>query len=179
MAAIFRACLTRLADGLVLAESTLPPLIFVPGHKPSHEQKCLTLAKRPRSGPISDKIFFTAPSPRPLIRVRSTPAQLASVWRASNSWRSLLVARGALPRSTWVVPRSLSKPCSLASHSSRCRAMSSYIASAWHSTNTCSSRQLPVRALAMSCSLALTRTWRCRASAFGSRSPATMARMIA
>jgi hypothetical protein len=57
--------------------------------------------------------------------------------------------------------------------------MSSYIASAWRSTNRCSSRQLPVNALAMSCSLALTRLWRMRASTFGSRSPATMARMMA
>ena len=41
------------------AESTLPPLILVPGHSPSHEQKCLTLAKRLRSGPISERIVIT------------------------------------------------------------------------------------------------------------------------
>ena len=38
--------------------------------------------------------------PSPLIRVRSTPAQLARVWRASNAVRDLLPARGALPKST-------------------------------------------------------------------------------
>ena len=50
----------RLADLLVLADKTLPPLILVPGHRPSHEQKCLTVSNRLRSGPISDKIFITA-----------------------------------------------------------------------------------------------------------------------
>ena len=50
--------------------------------------------------------------------------------------------------------------------------MSSYIASAWRSTNRCSSRQLPVSALVISSALALTRPLRCRASALGSRSPA-------
>ena len=66
-------------DRVVLADSTLPPLIFVPGHNPSHEQKCLTLAKRLMSGPISERIFITAARPSPLMRVRSTPAQLAKV----------------------------------------------------------------------------------------------------
>jgi hypothetical protein len=36
---------------LVLDDSTLPPLILLLGHSPSHEQKCLTLAKRLMSGP--------------------------------------------------------------------------------------------------------------------------------
>ena len=60
----------------------------------------MTLAKRLRSGPISLRIFITESSPSPLMRVRSTPAQLASCWRTSNSTRALLPAAGALPRST-------------------------------------------------------------------------------
>ena len=57
--------------------------------------------------------------------------------------------------------------------------MSSYIANARVRTNKRSSRQLPVSALVVSSSLALTRRLRCRASVLGSRSPAAMARMIA
>lgn len=78
MAAIFNAWRTRLAERLVRAESTLPPLIFVAGDSPSQEQKCLTLAKRLKSVPISLKIFITESRPSPLMRVRSAPAQLAS-----------------------------------------------------------------------------------------------------
>src|SRR5487761_2008136 len=73
MAAIFSACLARLAQRLVPDESTLPPLILVAGHRPSHEQKCLTLAKRLKSVPISDSSFITTVTPRPLMWVRSTP----------------------------------------------------------------------------------------------------------
>jgi hypothetical protein len=63
MAASFSAWRTRLAERLVLADSTLPPLILVPGHTPSQEQKCLTLAKRLGSGPISDRGFIAAAIP--------------------------------------------------------------------------------------------------------------------
>jgi transposase len=74
----------------VRADSTLPPLILLAGHRPSQEQKCLTLAKRLRSVLISLKIFITEPRTSPLMRVRSAPAQLASCWRTSNSARALL-----------------------------------------------------------------------------------------
>ena len=50
MTAIFNACRARLAESLVVADSTLPLLILVPEHSPSQEQKCLTLAKRLSSG---------------------------------------------------------------------------------------------------------------------------------
>ena len=106
-----------LAERLVPEDSTLPPLIFVLGQSPSQEQKCLTLAKRLTSGPISVSSFITAVTPSPLMRVRSTPAQLADDWRASNSTRDLLPAFGARPRSTQALPRSPSSACSLASHS--------------------------------------------------------------
>ena len=59
MAAIFSAWRTRLAERRVRAESTLPPLILVPGHKLSQEQKCLTLSKRLKSGPISESTVST------------------------------------------------------------------------------------------------------------------------
>jgi len=179
MAAIFSAWRARLAERLVPEDSTLPPLILVPGHSPSHEQKCLTVAKRLTSGPISVSSFITTVTPSPLIRVRSTPAQLASLWRTSNSWRALLPARGANPRSTLWTWRWPSNCSSLASHCARWRAMSSYIASACASTNRCSSRQLPVSARTMSASLALTRRCRWRASTRASRWPATMSRMMA
>ena len=48
-----KAWAARLAQGLVALESTLPPEIFVPEHRPSQEVKCFTLAKRVRSTPIS------------------------------------------------------------------------------------------------------------------------------
>jgi hypothetical protein len=101
MAAIFSAWRARLAERLVPADSTLPPLILVPGHKPSQEQKCLTVAKRLRSGRSRSGSSSPIVTPSPLMRVRSTPAQLASCWRTSNSARALLPARGVLPRSTW------------------------------------------------------------------------------
>src|ERR1700687_5684700 len=81
---------TRLVEHGVRALRTLPPLIFVPGHSPSHEQKCLTLAKRLRSGPISERIVITVVTDRPLMRVRSTPAQRATAARASNCGAFLL-----------------------------------------------------------------------------------------
>jgi hypothetical protein len=31
------ACLTRLADRLILDDGTMPPPMIVPGHRPSHE----------------------------------------------------------------------------------------------------------------------------------------------
>lgn len=64
--------------------SVLLPLIFVAGQRRSHEQKCLTLAKWLRSGPISERIVITAATDRPLMRVRTTPAQRASAACASN-----------------------------------------------------------------------------------------------
>ena len=39
---------------LVLPLMTLPPVILVPGHKPSHEVKCLTVGKRDMSTPLRD-----------------------------------------------------------------------------------------------------------------------------
>jgi hypothetical protein len=114
--------------------------------QPSQEQKCLTLAKRERSVPISLRIFMTVSSPSPLMRVRSAPAQLASCWRTSNAARALLPVRGALPMSTLAAERSASSSLHFSSHSRKCRAMSSYIPSACLSTNRCSSRQLPVSA---------------------------------
>ena len=38
-----KAWAARLAQGLVALESTLPPEILVPGHRPSQEVKCFTL----------------------------------------------------------------------------------------------------------------------------------------
>ena len=57
----------------------------MPGLSPSHEQNCLTVSNRLGLG-ISDKKFITAAKPMPLVRVRSTTAQLASVRRVSNFW---------------------------------------------------------------------------------------------
>src|ERR1039457_2488492 len=68
-----KACAKRLATRLLAPESTLPPEIFVPGHRPSQEAKCLTVLKRDRSGPTSAIIFNAVPTSMPSIRVRSTP----------------------------------------------------------------------------------------------------------
>jgi hypothetical protein len=43
IAAIFNTWRTRLNERLVLLDSTLPPLILVPGLNPSHELKCLAI----------------------------------------------------------------------------------------------------------------------------------------
>jgi hypothetical protein len=96
MAAIFNAWRARLAERLVAADSTLPPLILVPGHRPNQEQKCLTLAKRLRSVPISDSSFITMLTPRPSIRVRSTPAQLARACSTSKLGLFLALPLGEL-----------------------------------------------------------------------------------
>ena len=48
MAASLSARATRLGMRLLAPESFLLPEIRVPGHSPSHEQKCLALAKRNR-----------------------------------------------------------------------------------------------------------------------------------
>ena len=44
----------RLAQRLVWPLITLPPVIFVPGHRPSQEVKCLMVPKRDMSTPISE-----------------------------------------------------------------------------------------------------------------------------
>ena len=108
------------------ADRTLPPLILVPGHSPSHEQKCLTLAKRLKSGPISDSTVSTEVTASPLMRVRSTPAQRASAVRRSKPG-VFLPARLAGPASltSWR-PSGASNACSLASHSVRRWARLSY-----------------------------------------------------
>lgn len=84
MAAIFSAWRTRFAERLVLADNTLLPLILVPGHSPSREQKCLTLAKWLKLGPSWLSIFIITVTPNSLMRVRSTLAQLAGFWRVSQ-----------------------------------------------------------------------------------------------
>jgi hypothetical protein len=44
----------RLAQRSVLPLSSLPPVILMPGHRPSQEVKCMTEGKRDMSAPISE-----------------------------------------------------------------------------------------------------------------------------
>lgn len=67
------ACAARFAQRLVLPLSTLPPVIMVPGHKPSLEAKCLSLANLLMSVPISDSTTSAVVTSMPSMRVRSTP----------------------------------------------------------------------------------------------------------
>lgn len=98
---------------------TLPPLILVAGHSPSREQKCFTLAKWLKSGTSPGRIFMTDVTSRPLVRVRSTPAQSARPMRTSQSVQVLLPAFGTLPKLTLARLRSMSSVCSLEPHSAR------------------------------------------------------------
>ena len=88
----------RLAHCLVALDNTLPPDIFVPGHKPIHEVKCLTVGKRFMSTPISLMTFSAVLVSMPGMRVRSTPlasqalaGQLVHLQRTQQS-RELRVA---------------------------------------------------------------------------------------
>jgi hypothetical protein len=40
-----KACAARLTTRLVLPLMTLPPVILVPGHRPSHDVKCLMVGE--------------------------------------------------------------------------------------------------------------------------------------
>ena len=73
MAAIFNAWATRLAVRFVAPDNSLPSEILVPGHKPSHEAKCLALLERARSGPTSAMTFNAVVVSMPSMAVRSTP----------------------------------------------------------------------------------------------------------
>jgi hypothetical protein len=52
---------------------TLPPVILVPGHKPSQEVKCLSVGKRDMSVPTSETTTSAVVTSMPSMRVRSTP----------------------------------------------------------------------------------------------------------
>jgi hypothetical protein len=120
IAAIFSAWRTRLAERLVLRRQHLAAADLRARAQPSQEQKCLTVAKRLRSGPISLSIFITDRHPSPLMRVRSTPAQLASAG-ARQTRRGTCCPRAAPCPDRPGSPRSASSACSLASHSARWR----------------------------------------------------------
>src|SRR5580765_8396887 len=79
-----RACAARLTTRLVLPLITLPPVILVPGHRPSHEVKCLTVGKRAMSTPISETTASAVVTSTPSIRVRSTPHIWNNCTRRSN-----------------------------------------------------------------------------------------------
>ena len=53
----------RLAQRFVFPLITLPPVILVPGHRPSQLVKCLTLGKRPMSEPISEMTVYSVNIP--------------------------------------------------------------------------------------------------------------------
>ena len=74
----------RLAQRLVMPLRPKPPVILVPGHKPIHDAKCLSLAKRDMSVPVSLMTASAVLTPRPSMRVRSTPHILNSCVRRSN-----------------------------------------------------------------------------------------------
>ena len=54
-------------------DSFLPPLILVPGARPSQEQKCCALGKAEKSGPISAATVRAVVAPMVGTLVRSTP----------------------------------------------------------------------------------------------------------
>src|SRR4051794_17165101 len=68
-----KAWAARLTHRLVLPLITLPPVILVPGHKPSHDVKCLTVGNLDISCPISESTTSAVVTSMPSMRVRSTP----------------------------------------------------------------------------------------------------------
>ncbi|MCY1370248.1 hypothetical protein D9M69_573330 [compost metagenome] len=73
-----------MAQRLVLPLMTLPPVILVPGHKPSQEAKCLSLGNLPMSAPTSETTTSAVVTSMPSMRVRSTPHIWKSCVRRSN-----------------------------------------------------------------------------------------------
>ena len=73
-----------MAQRLVLPLIALPPVILVPGHKPIHDAKCLSLGKRDMSAPVSLMTASAVVTSMPSMRVRSTPHILNSCVRRSN-----------------------------------------------------------------------------------------------
>ncbi len=72
-AASSSARLTRLADGRDLPLNCFPPETLFPGHRQSHEAKCLTVFQGVKSLPISDKMVNAVLESIPGIAVRSIP----------------------------------------------------------------------------------------------------------
>jgi hypothetical protein len=68
------AVATRLATCRVLELFRFPPVIRLPGHKPNQETKCLAEGNRDGSKPSSDSSVSTVNTPKPSIRVKSTPS---------------------------------------------------------------------------------------------------------
>src|SRR5260221_12965851 len=64
---------TRLITLQVRRSSTLPPLILLPGHRPSQEQKALALRHLLISTPISETMSSTLRTLSPTTWVRSIP----------------------------------------------------------------------------------------------------------
>ena len=141
----------------------------------------MTLAKRLRSGPISDSSFITAVTPSPWMRVRSTPAQLASALAQHRIRRAACCLRAAAcPDRPGMLAQfaqqRLQLGVALGQMLARCRRTSPAPGAARTGARRASCR---VSALAISLGAGLDAAVRWRASTFGSRSPATMARMIA
>src|SRR5580765_8171791 len=99
----------RLFTPRVRLLSLLRPLTLLPGHKPSHEQKALTLRQWLTSTPISAMSMRTLRTLSPTMLVKSTPQM-----RFNSSVKSFL---GALPAHRFffffgVLPSGLGGRCS-------------------------------------------------------------------
>ena len=70
----------------------------------------MTLAKRLRSGPISDSTVSTEVAAKPLMRVRSTPAQRASAVRKGNGVGEAGMSRNGVRSSLVASPSPHSLP---------------------------------------------------------------------
>src|SRR5689334_3938828 len=71
-----KACAARLFEDLVLLLNTFPPEILLPGHNPSHEQKCFTVRHLDISVPISERMVKRVLASMPGIAVKSIPRQI-------------------------------------------------------------------------------------------------------
>jgi hypothetical protein len=78
----------------------LPPVILLPGHRPSQEAKCLSLAKRLMSVPVSLTTARAVVTSMPSMRVRSTP-HIWKSWRRGSNLGAL--RHGILHHRSWNV----------------------------------------------------------------------------
>jgi len=79
-----RARAARLSTRWVLPLITLPPVILVPGHRPSQDVKRSRVGKGDLSEPTSETTASAVVTSTPSMRVRSTPYLLNNCVRRSN-----------------------------------------------------------------------------------------------
>src|ERR1044072_5669326 len=84
------ACAARLLLAFVRLVNTFPPLTFLFGLKLNQLENCFSVGNFPKSAPTSDSNLKTVSAFTPLIRNRSTPANLNASSRTVELTRLVL-----------------------------------------------------------------------------------------